>query len=112
LRLGIQSLEFSVALSLLRLLTLRGALFGLLLFLNLLDLLDSCIARCLDLAENFGAETACLDKHIGDPQELLEDGEEGFVVVVGWEAILEIDALAGNGLVDAAALSVNRDTKP
>jgi hypothetical protein len=40
---------------------------------------------------------------------LLEDGEERVVAVVRRETIFEIDALAGDGLVDTATLSVNHD---
>lgn len=102
--LGIESLELSIALGLLGLLTLRQTLLSLLIFLGLLDLLDGRITRCLDFAQDLGTETSRRDKHVGDPDELLENRNKVVVVVVRGEAVLEVNALAGSSLVDSMVL--------
>lgn len=86
--LGIQSLEFGIPLSLLCLLAFKVALLGLLILLCLLDLFDSCVTDCLDLAKHLGTKVGRLGEQVCDAHKLLEDGDERLVAVVGWEAIL------------------------
>jgi len=101
LRLGVKLAQLLVALGLLGLLALLGTLLGLGLLLGLLDLANLLVAHNLHLAQHLRAEVSHLNQVVGHPQEVLEDRKQRGVVVVGWDAILEDDALTGTGLVKA-----------
>jgi hypothetical protein len=45
-----------------------------------------------------------LHKDVGDAEEILEDGDQVGVVVVGGQPVLEEDALAGNCLIEAGCM--------
>lgn len=83
LGLGVQRVELLLALGLPDLLSLRGPLLGLLVLVGLLDLLDVILADQLQLARDFGPEVRRLDERVRDTHEVLEDGHQGLVVVVG-----------------------------
>ena len=104
LGLGVERVELLVALGLLGALALLRALLGLAVLVRLLELLDGRLARRLDLAQHLGPEVAHLHQPVGQAQVALEDGHEVGVVVVGREAVLEVDALAGGRLVDPVGL--------
>lgn len=101
LRLGVEGVELGIPLRLLGLLLLDLELLGLFVLGLLLDGLDVLVADDAQLAGDLGAEVGLVDEDVGDVEEVAEDGDQAGVVVVGREAVLEEDALAGVGLVEA-----------
>ncbi|KZL85403.1 hypothetical protein CI238_11815, partial [Colletotrichum incanum] len=99
LGLGVESAELSVALGLLLLLALKGTLLRLLSVGSLLELGNSLLTHAAHLAQDLGAEVGAGNEGVRAADEVLKDGQQGVVVVVGGDAVAEKDALAGSGLL-------------
>jgi hypothetical protein len=95
---GIHLAESAVALLLLELLGLHAALLGLLLVVNLAQLLGFVVASGADLAQGFRAEVRGADEVVGHAEEGGEEGSRGWL---GVEAHGEVDALAGDQVVES-----------
>jgi hypothetical protein len=97
--------ELGVALLLLELVGSQLALFGLLVVVELADLGDLLLAGGLDAAQGFGAEVRFRDEEVGEADEVLEKRESGVVGGTGGlELHGEVDALAGDGVVESGVL--------
>ena len=101
LLLGVHLAESAVALLLLELLGLHAALLGLLLVVDLAQLAGFVVAGGADLAEGFGAEVRGADKVVGHAQEGGEERGRGWL---GVETHGEVDALAGNQVVESGSV--------
>jgi len=99
--LSVEGVELGVALGLASLVTLEGALLGLLLLGLLLDLLDVLVPHALNLAQDLGAEVRRRRQLVRQPDEAREYRDKGLVVVVRGQAVPDEDALAGNGFVQS-----------
>lgn len=98
LLLGVHFAESAVALFLLELLGLHTALLGFLLVVELAQLARLVFTSGADLAQSFGAEVGGADEVVGHAQE---SGEEGGRGGLGVEAHREVDALAGDEVVES-----------
>ena len=101
LALGVHEPELLVALLLLQALLLRLALLGLLELLGALELADRALTRFAEGRQDLRPEVRVLDQEVGQADEVREEGEDVGIVVVGGEAVAEVDALLGLGLIDA-----------
>lgn len=104
LSLCVEALELSVALSLLRLFAIGGALLKLLLLDGLLDLVDLGVTRHAQLLENLGAEARAVDDSVRHADGVRQQGSEIVVVVGRGQVVLEVDALARSRLVESGGL--------
>jgi hypothetical protein len=98
LLLGVHLAEAAVALLLLELLGLHAAFLGLLLVVDLAQLAGLVVAGGADFAQGFGAEVRGADEVVGHAQE---GGEERGRGGLGVEAHGEVDALAGDQVVES-----------
>ena len=108
LSLGVQGLEFEVALQLLGLLTLEISLFSFLVFAGFLELADGVFTSGADLAQDIGPEMCALYENVGDADEVLEDWQAAGVIAGGGGSDRKIDALLWGGVLESEKCSVSR----
>jgi hypothetical protein len=104
LSLGVEALELGITLGLAGLLLLDEKLLLALALGALLELADGVLADGADLLGDLRAEVGNLDEDVGELEEVREERQEGVVVAIGGQGVLEEQALAGEGLFEGEGL--------